>query len=93
MSVVIQNMGKIKGETDDWGGLHQYQLRINHSVIAEFIHARRDGLATCLRLAAKAVEEQEAREFEESIAEILKDDNITEEEAVTLALLKERLNR
>ena len=50
-----------KGGTDpDPGGLRAYTVQINHEIIVPaFSHFRRDGLATCLRKAADAVEEKE----------------------------------
>lgn len=50
MSIVIQNMG---GPSD---GVCTYELRINRDTICAFTHNRRDGLATCLRTAADAVD-------------------------------------
>jgi len=37
-------------------GWHEYELRINQKVIAKFKHKREDGLAECLRKAAKAAD-------------------------------------
>ena len=37
-------------------GLHKYQVRINRNIIAEFTHHREEGLSTCLRKAADAVD-------------------------------------
>lgn len=54
MAIIIQN---ISGDNFDYTGINQYQVRINNKVIAEFQHTRSDGLAECLRLAAKAVED------------------------------------
>ena len=44
-------------------GLYQilYVLRINHNIIASFRHIRSEGLAACLRRAADAAAETEAR--------------------------------
>ena len=50
MSIIIQNIG------GNPLGVCKYQLRINQDVVAEFEHNRVDGLATCLRAAAEAVE-------------------------------------
>lgn len=43
-------------------GLQEYEVRINRCVIARFTHDYKRGLATCLRKAAKAVEEQATKE-------------------------------
>ena len=37
-------------------GVCKYRLQINNKLITEFTHSRPDGLATCLRKAAEAVE-------------------------------------
>ncbi|MFZ2403700.1 MAG: hypothetical protein WAW41_01085 [Methylobacter sp.] len=37
-------------------GVHDYELRINGRLIAKFQHAREEGLAECLKKAAKAVD-------------------------------------
>lgn len=42
-------------------GPHLYQVRINSHVEASFTHSRGDSLATCLRLAADAVEQAKER--------------------------------
>lgn len=53
MSVVITNVSDHDGSVY----ISEYVVRINNDpVIARFSHWRRDGLATCLRLAADAVE-------------------------------------
>jgi len=44
-----------EGEPVD--GWNEYQVRINRNVITHFRHRRSEGLATCLRKAADAVEE------------------------------------
>ena len=53
MAIIVHNIteGGI-----DYSGINKYQVRINQKVIAEFEHLRTDGLATCLRKAADAVE-------------------------------------
>lgn len=51
MSIIIQNVS-----TGALCGLQDYELRINQCVIVRFSHVREDGLATCLRKAAEAVE-------------------------------------
>lgn len=58
MSIVIQNMGY----TNDKKGKHDdchYALRINHKTLTHFIHSRQEGLATCLRKAADAIDKGE----------------------------------
>jgi len=40
-------------------GTHTYSLRINNQEICQFNHNRKDGLAACLRTAAKAYEVNE----------------------------------
>ena len=41
-------------------GLNKYEVRINQTVICQFIHYRKkNGLAVCLRDAADAVEKEE----------------------------------
>lgn len=53
MSVVITNISHHDGSI----AISDYVVRINDGpVIAKFSHWRKDGLATCLRLAADAVE-------------------------------------
>jgi hypothetical protein len=37
-------------------GVNDYELRINHEVIARFKHRRTEGLTVCLQEAAKAAE-------------------------------------
>jgi hypothetical protein len=59
MSIIIHN---ISGDDFDATGLNKYQVRINQKVIAEFEHTRSDGLATCLRMAADAVEKTDRLE-------------------------------
>ena len=54
MAIIIHN---ISGDNFDYTGINQYQVRINNRFISEFQHTRSDGLAECLRLAAKAVED------------------------------------
>jgi len=49
----IRNLGPVANAGKN--GWHTYQVRINFDLIAEFIHRRSDGLATCLRRAAAAV--------------------------------------
>lgn len=51
----IVNVGPVKGETNPVGE-HHYEVRINRQVITTFTHHRANGLAECLRLAARAVD-------------------------------------
>lgn len=37
-------------------GTHEYRLQINNKLICTFTHERHEGLAECLRKAAKAVD-------------------------------------
>ena len=41
----------------DPSGVSRYEVRINRDVVARFQHPRPNGLAACLRAAAKAVDE------------------------------------
>ena len=50
--IAIVNIGP---HDDDPTGWRNYEVRINHEVIATFTHKREHGLARCLRLAAAAV--------------------------------------
>ena len=59
MSIVIHNMGKVE---DD---LYLYALRINSDTLSSFVHIRSEGLATCLRKAADAVEQYEYKSFDD----------------------------
>lgn len=52
------------GETNAEGQAH-YRVQINNKLICTFDHTRTDGLATCLRLAADAVECEQARNHHE----------------------------
>lgn len=51
-------------------GLHEYELRINKSVVCTFEHKREDGLGMCLMQASKAVEKAKWLEFAELIKEL-----------------------
>ena len=51
--IAIVNIGP---HDDDPTGWRNYEVRINHEVIATFTHKREHGLARCLRMAAAAVE-------------------------------------
>tara|TARA_R100000365_G_C2748614_1_gene80763 strand:- start:11039 stop:11263 length:225 start_codon:yes stop_codon:yes gene_type:complete len=56
MAVIIQNISS----HDDMIGSNDYVVRINNQTIAYFGHVRSEGLATCLRKAADAVDAAEA---------------------------------
>lgn len=61
----IVNTGPVEGETNPIGE-HTYEIRINRDVVTTFTHFRANGLAECLRLAARAVDshrEQQAFQF------------------------------
>lgn len=53
MGIFIQN---IKPRPPRASGVHMYKICINSNLIAFFDHKREDGLATCLRKAAEAVD-------------------------------------
>ena len=59
--IVIVNVGP---HDDDQTGWRNYEVRINHEVIATFTHKREHGLARCLRLAAAAVGDIRAKELQ-----------------------------
>ena len=51
--IAIVNVGP--HDDPDPTGYRNYEVRINHEVIATFQHKREHGLARCLRMAAAAV--------------------------------------
>ena len=57
--VAIVNIGP--HDAMDTLGRWDYEVRVNRDVICTFSHVRKDGLATCLFLAAKAVKEIEEK--------------------------------
>lgn len=59
MSIHIHNMSHEHGVAYGQGEQH-YELCINRKVLAKFTHNFEDGLATCLRKAADAIEAQKA---------------------------------
>ena len=59
--IAIVNVGP---HDDDPTGWRNYEVRINHEVIATFWHRREHGLARCLRMAAAAVEDVRAKELQ-----------------------------
>ena len=48
-------------------GVSQYELRINQDVVARFQHNRLDGLARCLREAARVAERAKWEEMRQII--------------------------
>jgi hypothetical protein len=58
MSVLIHNVSEEKGVKYGYGKQH-YLLCINRTVKAEFTHNFEEGLATCLRKAADALDKCE----------------------------------
>jgi len=69
--ICIINIGEFH-ETD----INEYELRINYKVIGTFKHKRSDGLAECLRRAAKCAEISMLETNEEDIINENDDDNI-----------------
>ena len=60
--IAIVNVGP--HEDPDPTGWRNYEVRINHEVIATFWHRREHGLARCLHTAAAAVEDGRAKELQ-----------------------------
>ena len=60
--IAIVNVGP--HDDPDPTGWRTYEVRINHEVIATFRHRRERGLVQCLRMAAAAVEDVRAKEFQ-----------------------------
>ena len=60
--IAIVNVGP--HDDPDPTGYRNYEVRINHEVIATFRHRREHGLARCLRMAAAAVEDVRAKELQ-----------------------------
>ena len=60
--IAIVNIGPHDGP--DPAGWRNYEVRINHEVIATFRHKREHGLARCLHTAAAAVEDGRAKELQ-----------------------------
>ena len=54
--IAIVNVGP--HDDPDQTGWRNYEVRINHEVIATFRHRREHGLAQCLRMAAASVEDR-----------------------------------
>ena len=59
--IAIVNIGP--HDDPDPTGWRNYEVRINHEVIATFRHKREHGLAACLRIAARAVDKEEFDEL------------------------------
>jgi len=57
MAIIIRNVSNNVAPT----GRQKYELRINYELICKFSHIREEGLATCLRKAADAVERAEKK--------------------------------
>ena len=59
--IAIVNVGP--HDDPDPTGWRNYEVRINHEVIATFRHRREHGLARCLRMAAAAVDKEKRDEL------------------------------
>lgn len=59
--IAIVNVGP--HDDPDPNGWRNYEVRINHEVIATFRHKREHGLARCLRMAAAAVDKEKRDEL------------------------------
>ena len=59
--IAIVNVGP--HDDPDPAGWRNYEVRINHEVIATFRHRREHGLARCLRMAAAAVDKEKRDEL------------------------------
>ena len=68
--IAIVNVGP--HDDPDPTGWRNYEVRINHEVIATFRHPRERGLVQCLRMAAAAVEDVRAKELQAYFGEGLK---------------------
>ena len=60
--IAIVNVGP--HDDPDPAGWRNYEVRINHEVIATLRHKREHGLARCLHTAAAAVEDGRAKELQ-----------------------------
>ena len=60
--IAIVNVGP--HDDPNAAGWRNYEVRINHEVIATFRHKREHGLARCLHTAAAAVEDGRAKELQ-----------------------------
>ena len=63
--IAIVNIGP--HDDPDPTGWRNYEVRINHEVIATFRHNREHGLARCLRMAADAVEDRRMGELTSAV--------------------------
>jgi hypothetical protein len=68
--IAIVNIGG--GNPEDMMGVRNYEVRINHQVIATFAHRRSDGLGVCLQKASAAVEAKKWKQADKMI-QTLKD--------------------
>ena len=68
--IAIVNVGP--HDDPDPAGWRNYEVRINHEVIATFKHKREHGLARCLKVAANAVDDVRAKELQAYLGEGLK---------------------
>jgi hypothetical protein len=58
MIKIVNAQATSVAEAHDPGGERLYELSINHKLICDFKHRRKDGLAECLRKAANAADIQ-----------------------------------
>jgi hypothetical protein len=65
--IAIVNVGG--GNAEDIMGIRNYEVRVNHEVIATFQHRRSDGLGQCLLAASRAVEKQKWEQVEAFIVQ------------------------
>lgn len=68
MIAIINRSRKSSGECE-------YELKINEVSIAHFKHIREDGLSTCLRKAADAVEQARAEDLMRMVVALNKSDD------------------
>lgn len=62
MSIIIQNLGKFNNKT------YRYRINIDKKFVCEFFHERtRNGLSTCLREAADAIDKIQSKERKDSV--------------------------
>ena len=69
--IAIVNVGP--HDDPDPTGWRNYEVRINHEVIATFRHKRERGLAQCLQTASDAVLEKQVNGYARAFAEWRKD--------------------
>ena len=70
--IAIVNIGP--HDDPDPTGWRNYEVRINHEVIATFRHKRERGLARCLQAASDAVLEKQVNEYTRVFSEWRKAD-------------------